>query len=492
MASGVGMFARKCYRRLRWKGACRLKTTVRAMVLTRLPDEVVDLMARYCAAERYAYARRRKGEATLDLEKTVATKFGLNSRYAKDSVFSANVLITAQTELVKLQTSVWAKKLHVAKAKLAKAKFPLKQKGLEAKVAKRQRKLAFWQKHKEAGTHPPVVFGGRKAFHDRCAGKISREEWHEGRSHRLVSRGDKTKGGNLNLRVVPGGLGGAFLEIAVPGRSHRAPRIVVPIYLPRKVSKRSGLVNGIDWRGMVLAYIATGKPYQVEVIQRDGKVYCHITLEEAVAAVEPTARYLGVDTNPAGLAATQVQADGNFKRTWWLGDGELTYARTDRRSNRVGELAAQVVDLAMQQQATLVIEDLKFADDHEVSAKFHRVSHQFVYRGLLKAIERRALRQGVPIRKVHPAYTSVIGILKYAHQYRLTIHQAAALVIARRGMGLKERVPQTLVPFLRTMPGTEWKAWAGLKKATITQRKQQGGETLVSWPMHRKSALGLA
>ncbi|MHB9146490.1 MAG: IS200/IS605 family accessory protein TnpB-related protein, partial [Symbiobacteriia bacterium] len=80
-----------------------MKTTIQALILTPPPDLLVDLMARYGAAERYAYAHRIRGEVTLDLEKVAAAKFGLNSRYAKDAVFEANALIAAQTELVKLR-----------------------------------------------------------------------------------------------------------------------------------------------------------------------------------------------------------------------------------------------------------------------------------------------------------------------------------------------------------------------------------------------------
>ena len=202
---------------------------------------------------------------------------------------------------------------------------------------------------------------------------------------------------------------------------------------------------------------------------------------------------MGVDTNFTGLGMAQADQSGNFRKCWWLGDGELTYARGDRRSNRVDELAARAVDLAKTHGAALVIEDLKFADDREVSPKFNRMAHGFVYRRLLAAMERRAIRQGVRVVKVHPAYTSVIGALKYAHQYRLSIHQGAALAIARRGMGLKERVAK---PLRKLVPDvwhlTEWKAWAALKKAAINKLKQREVKSLVSWPQHRKEVLGMA
>ncbi len=43
--------------------------------------------------------------------------------------------------------------------------------------------------------------------------------------------------------------------------------------------------------------------------------------------------------------------------------------------------------------------------------------------------------------EVNPAYTSLIGRVKYAKPLGVSVHQAAALAIARRGMGFGERSP---------------------------------------------------
>jgi hypothetical protein len=44
--------------------------------------------------------------------------------------------------------------------------------------------------------------------------------------------------------------------------------------------------------------------------------------------------------------------------------------------------------------------------------------------------------------EVSPAYTSVIGALKYAPQFLLDKDRAAALVIARRALGFEEKMPK--------------------------------------------------
>jgi hypothetical protein len=63
---------------------------------------------------------------------------------------------------------------------------------------------------------------------------------------------------------------------------------------------------------------------------------------------------------------------------------------------------------------------------------------------LLESIERKAKKCGVALKKVNPAYTSVIGKYKYATSLGLNFHQAAAFVIARRGLGFRERIPKKI------------------------------------------------
>ena len=57
----------------------------------------------------------------------------------------------------------------------------------------------------------------------------------------------------------------------------------------------------------------------------------------------------------------------------------------------------------------------------------------------------RGYRQGVEVIQVNPAFSSVIGRVKFMERYGLTVHQAAALVLARRLLGCSERIPRRWV-----------------------------------------------
>ena len=202
---------------------------------------------------------------------------------------------------------------------------------------------------------------------------------------------------------------------------------------------------------------------------------------------------VGVDTNPDGLGIAHADYLGQFKKSLFLSQGEWTYARSKRRDNLIGETL--VGEMAKRLNCALVVEDLKFKNDRSVTAKFNRMSHSFVWSKLLQTIERRALREGVPLARVPPPFTSIIGILKYQQQYGLSNHEAAAYVIARRGLGKTcEKVPRTLLQkYVKNKAGFKlapnWKQWSAVKGAAVAAIKKhtkQEVKSLVSWQHNRK------
>lgn len=66
------------------------------------------------------------------------------------------------------------------------------------------------------------------------------------------------------------------------------------------------------------------------------------------------------------------------------------------------------------------------------------------YSKFIALLEGQAFQQQVGIIPVNPAYTSCLGKVKYMKQLGTSIHIAAAYVIGRRGMKLRERLPKRL------------------------------------------------
>ena len=484
-----------------------MKTTMKA-ILVDLSNEQIALldhmMLVFCTAIRYSFKRLLEGQLIGDLEKVVAYKYNFNIRQAKDAVESARQTIASQHELVKLYHANFSKKVKVLDKKLKNPKLSeRKVKALTSKLAKRQRKLDYWTAFLTSKTFPPVTFGTKEMFLRRCKGLITKQEWNDRRNNRIYSRGDKSKGGNPNLRVVFKD-GVSYLEISTFKKTvnNRAVKVLMPIYLPQKLSKKTGKVNGVPYRQLFMDSLERGVAYQVELIKRDGKYYAHITFEELEEKVIYTGHLsmIGIDTNPDGFALTKIDPFGNYQGHTYLKQHELTFCRSNRRTNLCGELVAQAVDMAKVRQCGVAAEDLKFKDDRDVSSKLARVSTQFVYATLLLMLERRCLRNGVEFVKVKPQYTSKIGLYKYCHQYGLDVHNGAALVIARRSYGFKETVPKlledTLVPkkkLITFKKMNEWSQWSEIsKQITKLFKKRKEVNTPGLWVVRRKELLGIA
>jgi len=482
-----------------------VKTTVRGVILSFGEGEqsILDkLMGDYSAAVRWAYNRLLDGIDIQKLRVMVQGNFLPNSRQTNDAVYEAQATIKSQRELLKLNYEDVVVKVDFIKKKLSKAKNPNKITKLTLKIEKWERKLNYWKKFIETDTLPPVIFGTKELFIRRCKGLISKEEWKQARNNRYVSRGDATKGGNLNTRISLKD-NKLYLDIATEAvktkKSVRFNRITLPIYLAQKLSKKSGKINGRNYRQMVIDYLRTGKAYQVEIICENNCYYVHVTIEEAeIAPYSMTNGFLGVDTNPDGLGVGNVDYLGQFRGSCFLRQSEWTYARSNRRLNLIGEMARTVVLRAKSKGKGIAVEDLEFRDDKSISTKFNRISHGFVWSKFLALVERDCLREGVPLIKVKPPYSSVIGILKYQSQYGISNHEAAGYVIGRRALGyLEEKIPAVFLRFLTKKQSesfseqTNWKQWSSVQKRIIKQlnSKKREVKSLVSWQHLRKNCL---
>ena len=481
-----------------------IKTTIKAVLINISNENLVEinkLMSVFSSAKRFAFKRLLEEEMKKgELEKLISHKYGINIRQSKDAVEAARQTIASQKALVKEYYQNYNKKVKTIEKQLKKAKSKKKIDALTKKFNKRKKKLQTYKKHLDKGTIPKIIFGGRKNFIKRCKNLITNEDWKDLRDSNYYSRGDKTKKGNPNLRVIIKN-NMTFLEISTLNRdkNNRAIKIIVPLYLPQKLSKKTGKINGRNYRQMVLDYLLTGEAYQVELIKKNGKIYCHITIDESKINEykEEFNLYngvIGIDTNPDGLALTKLDKDGNYKWSIYLKEPELIYTRSNKRENLCGELVKKVIDIAKLENCAISFEALKFKNDKDVKSKFARIKHQFIYSKLLSMLEAKAIRENVQYFKVRPQFTSKIGLYKYCHQYGLDVHNGASLVIGRRAFGFNEKVPKILKDKLlnkseleKFNKQTNWKQWSIINEKI----KKKGGEKPGLWLKHRNLFLNI-
>ncbi len=157
---------------------------------------------------------------------------------------------------------------------------------------------------------------------------------------------------------------------------------------------------------------------------------------------------IGIDINANHLAVTETDRFDNPIKHRAI--PLVCYGKdTHQAKALIAETAIQVVNWALISQKPIVLEKLDFQKKktglkETGSPKRARMLSSFAYNAIINNIKSRAWRYGVQVEEVHPAFTSVIGRVKFAKRYGLSIHGSAALCIARRSTGASERLPRHL------------------------------------------------
>ena len=143
-----------------------------------------------------------------------------------------------------------------------------------------------------------------------------------------------------------------------------------------------------------------------------------------------------------------TDASGNYLNAWRV--PLVTYGKnTNQAEALIGDAVASVVQYAREVGKPIVIEKLDFRQKKAAlegeSRRYSRMLSSFSYGKIKAYFLSRSYRQGVEVIQVNPAYSSVIGRVKFMERYGLTVHQAAALVLARRMLGCSERIPRRWV-----------------------------------------------
>ncbi len=165
-----------------------------------------------------------------------------------------------------------------------------------------------------------------------------------------------------------------------------------------------------------------------------------VTHDEASTDIESGA--IGVDFNVNFAAIIQVERYGNPIRV-----SKIKYEMYSKKSGQIDAMISQMANTiakkAKKSNMDICIENLDFktakTSMKDKPKKYSRMLSGFPYRKYMDAMERACVKEGVNLRKVNPAYTSVIGQVKYMKRYGFSSHTSAALVIARRGMGYTEK-----------------------------------------------------
>jgi IS605 OrfB family transposase len=289
-------------------------------------------------------------------------------------------------------------------------------------------------KAKQYPTDRPVVFGGKRLFEKLCKNHLIGEvrerlkkQWRELRQGTLIGIGSKhkTAQGNLLLR---------FME------------------LDGKLHLRITTGN----REFIYAKVLREPSNSKELKLRDGEVYGSVSFELPTPEVKYTKEkgVIAIDTNasPIHLAVAEVSKTGELLSYQTISLHHLLGLSQNSKDQQEWILTHKIVDLAIQKGKAIAIENLKKlkkGNRGDGKAKLRKRLHQWNAKKFLQKLKRVAMLKGVEVIEVNPAYTSVIGMLKYAPQLSIDKDVASAYVIGRRALGFKEDTPENYERLLK-------------------------------------------
>ncbi|MFX1366725.1 MAG: IS200/IS605 family accessory protein TnpB-related protein [Promethearchaeota archaeon] len=324
-------------------------------------------------------------------------------------------------------------------------------KGLYSRLSFAQNKLDILQ-------FKPVVFGTKRLFRMRILRKMTRKEFRFKRDSSFCCIGKK-QGINLNLKILPN----MTLKVRTFSKEKEKKWLIIPFTVNYMQEK---------WFDEILDL----ELYQVEVVRRinKGRVLCfaHITYE--IPEEEPRHGFengaIGLDMNYNFACLSNVDIRGNFKSFHEIHFRNLHSYRKYKRTDYINYKMEKVVNYCLNKKKGLVIEDLFFEQEFSYGKKRNRKFNNFKT-SALDLLERKCLKRGVSIKRVHPAYTTLIGKYKYSQLYNFSTHILASYVIARKGLGFSEEIPVRYKWVLaqvgdaikpRLKPSSPYRDWAKL------------------------------
>lgn len=185
---------------------------------------------------------------------------------------------------------------------------------------------------------------------------------------------------------------------------------------------------------------------------------------------------IGVDINVDCFALSETDSNGNL-----LNHAIIPFSLDGASSGHAEHILSNALEkvflFARTAKKPLAFEDLKDVASKEVygSKKKNRAVSGFAHTKIRFLIESKMRKYQINAVFVNPAYTSQIGKVKYMSRYGLSVHESASLVIARRAMGLKDKVPKRYIGQIlpERINKHHWSHWAFLHKAFKKMRPKE-------------------
>ncbi len=453
---------------------------------TMLPKSIYSFLNKmselYSAVEKDMHVALIKGEKITAIEKFLQVKYKVDSTTIRNVYHNLKgkhqaIKESRKTQIKDLRATI--KSIQSAINKRAQKKnITQKDKFI---IHQKKRRLAIKQHKLNILRSPPIslCFGTKKLFlaqyHLKENGYNSHEEWlvdwRKARTSSLMMVGAKTyasgnqlcrltNDGELKITVPPCLLKQFGSHVSCNDIKFRYGQTFIDIALTSTRHKR-----GSSYRN------GTEKAVTHRFVKKNGKWYLHTTVElpDLPWISHQKNGAIGVDLNSNNITWAYCDNEGNLKQ-----QGQISIALQDKSSGQITHILSQaigqIIDMAVEKECPIVIEKLDFsskkARSREHGKRYARMLSQFAYSKFSDLVQSKARLAAIQVISVNPAYSSLIGMVKYMSLYGLNSGTAASLVLARRSFRFSERLPRVLYALLSPVDDRShvWTYWARISK----------------------------
>lgn len=313
------------------------------------------------------------------------------------------------------------------------------------------KKAAFLKKEPEFEDACPI--NGKP--HGKTYLQLAKQQLHQkkrqfrtssARKSQVIKRGVKVNLGNLGQVPFVGSTGETSSNQICQLTPDIIPnlKIRVPYFLEETFGSYVTLplykINAHGYDKIVAAWALNQALTYVFSKNPKGKWVVAITclVNFALQSNEKSLGCIGLDINPGSIGWCATNHHGN-PIGWGKIHLDIHSCSTDKTEARLSEAVSEITQRALATKKPIVIEKLDFSDkkkQFQLGRKYRRMLSGFAYGKFFELLKARCLKLGIKVIEVSPKYSSQIGVVKYMRRYGMGSDSAAALVLARRGMGI--------------------------------------------------------
>ena len=415
---------------------------------------------------KYSISKRHFDSIRKTLEGKVSSILALNKNYildTKDKIKSIEKDLSKQTKTYNSYKDKYKKegKLSLIETNL---KFKVHNKIVYnyIRLDRLKAKLLKLEYIRDTG-NVRLCFGSNKLFRQQFNIGVnqnpfkSHEQWYEefnyqrNKEFTLIGSKDKSAG-NLNAQIthIKDNLFNLKLNIHPHANKITDKYINLNFKIDYEVNTLINIIKNNNGKNKELWQALTYKLIKQKTKYNRDKYVVSISFEKHLIKQTYTSKNkgcIGVDINQDHLAVSNLDNKGNLL-TIYTFNYDLN-GNKHQNNNSISLAVKELMLLSTKLNKPIVIEELDFSAKKKnlksgINKNRNKQLSSFAYSKIIELIKARAEDNYVDVREVNPAYTSMIGSIKYSVRSRISVHHGAAICIGRKGLFNKEKTIKVL------------------------------------------------